>query len=139
MPELPEVETVVRTLEHKINKRIIKEVNVLWKKLIEYPDPDSFSALLKDQQFVSFSRRGKFLIFELTDFIMVAHLRMEGKFYVYPEHTEPLKHTHIVFVLDEGELHYNDVRKFGRFDLYRKDEPLECLESLGYEPFDERL
>ena len=139
MPELPEVETVVRTLEHKINKRIIKEVNLLWKKLIEYPDPDSFSALLKDQQFISFSRRGKFLIFELTDFIMVAHLRMEGKFYVYPEHTEPLKHTHIVFILDDGELHYNDVRKFGRFNLYRKDEPLKCLESLGYEPFDERL
>lgn len=139
MPELPEVETVVRTLEHKINKRIIKDVNILWKKLIEYPTPDSFSALLKDQQFIGFSRRGKFLVFELTDYIMIAHLRMEGKFYVYPEHAEPLKHTHIVFMLDEGELHYNDVRKFGRFNLYRKDEPLKCLESLGYEPFDAKL
>lgn len=139
MPELPEVETVVRTLEHKINNRIIKEVDVLWKNLIEYPDPDSFSVLLRDQQFIGFSRRGKFLLFELTDFIMVAHLRMEGKFYVYSEHTEPVKHTHIVFILDNGELHYNDVRKFGRFDLYRKGEPLKCLASLGYEPFDDRL
>ena len=139
MPELPEVETVVRTLENRINNRIIKKVNVLWKNLIGYPEPDSFSALLENQQFTVFSRRGKFLVFELTDYIMVAHLRMEGKFFVYPEHTEPLKHTHIIFELDKGELHYNDVRKFGRFYLYRKDEPLNCLSELGYEPFDECL
>ena len=139
MPELPEVETVVRTLEHKINGRIIKKVNVLWKNLIEYPETDSFCRFLENQKFEKFERRGKFLIFRLTDYTLIAHLRMEGKFYVYPEKTEPLKHTHIVFELDEGELHYNDVRKFGRFYLYGKDEELAAIKQLGYEPWDDQL
>jgi len=139
MPELPEVETVVRTLEHKINSRIIKNVNILYERIVAQPDAMTFSRCLLNQRFEKFDRRGKFLIFELTDYVLVAHLRMEGKFYVYPEHTEPDKHTHIVFVLDQGELHYNDVRKFGRFYLYEKGAPLKALESLGYEPFDEKL
>ena len=139
MPELPEVETVVRTLEHKINKRIIKNVNILYEKIVAEPDAMTFSRCLTNQRFEKFDRRGKFLIFELTDYVLVAHLRMEGKFYVYPEHTEPDKHTHIVFVLDQGELHYNDVRKFGRFYLYEKGAELKALQSLGYEPFDENL
>ena len=139
MPELPEVETVVRTLEHKINKRIIKNVNIWYEKIVAKPDAMTFSRCLTNQRFEKFDRRGKFLIFELTDYVLVAHLRMEGKFYVYPEHTEPDKHTHIVFVLDQGELHYNDVRKFGRFYLYEKGAELKALQSLGYEPFDENL
>ena len=65
----------------------------------------TFSRCLTNQRFEKFDRRGKFLVFELTDYVLVAHLRMEGKFYVYPEHTEQDKHTHIVFVLDQGELH----------------------------------
>ena len=130
MPELPEVETVVRTLEHKINKRIIKNVNIWYEKIVAEPDAMTFSRCLTNQRFEKFDRRGKFLIFELTDYVLVAHLRMEGKFYVYPEHTEPDKHTHIVFVLDQGELHYNDVRKFGRFYLYEKGAELKALQSL---------
>lgn len=139
MPELPEVETVVRTLEQKIHNRIIESVDVIYERIVDDPDATAFSACLKGQKFEAFDRRGKFLVFNLTDYVMIAHLRMEGKFYVYPEHREPDKHTHIVFKLDKGELHYNDVRKFGRFWLYEKGQPLKALESLGYEPFDEKL
>ena len=139
MPELPEVETVVRTLEHKINNRIIKNVRILYERIVAEPDAMTFSRCLQDQRFERFDRRGKFLVFELTDYVLIAHLRMEGKFYVYPGHTEPDKHTHIVFELDKGELHYNDVRKFGRFYLYEKGAQLKALRSLGYEPFDEKL
>ncbi|MBR0385010.1 MAG: DNA-formamidopyrimidine glycosylase, partial [Erysipelotrichaceae bacterium] len=139
MPELPEVETVVRTLEVQINDRIIKDVEIFWPKLIANVSSEEFRNRLCDQQFVSFGRRGKFLVFRLTRDTLIAHLRMEGKFYVYPQQTEPLKHTHIVFKLDRGELHYNDVRKFGRFYLYGPDEPLKALEELGYEPFDGEL
>ena len=139
MPELPEVETVVRTLEHKIAGRTIKNVRVLWPNLIAYPETEAFCRQLVNQRFCKFGRRGKFLIFTLTDYVLVAHLRMEGKFYVYPEPTEPVKHTHIVFELDQGELHYNDVRKFGRFELYARGESLAVLEELGKEPFDPSL
>jgi len=139
MPELPEVETVVRTLEHKIQGRRIEEVDVLWKNIIFNVTEQEFQNSLKGQRFNTFDRRGKFLIFGMDDYNLVAHLRMEGKFYVYPESSKPDKHTHIVFKLDKGELHYNDVRKFGRFYLYRKDQAMEAISKLGYEPFDEDL
>jgi formamidopyrimidine-DNA glycosylase len=139
MPELPEVETVVRTLEHKIQGRRIEEVDVLWKNIIFGMNQQEFQNSLKGQRFNSFGRRGKFLILGMDDYNLVAHLRMEGKFYVYRETTKPDKHTHIIFKLDKGELHYNDVRKFGRFYLYRKDQTMEAISKLGFEPFDEEL
>ncbi len=139
MPELPEVETVVRTLEKKIQNRIIRNVRVIYPRIVSCPDAEGFSAGLIGQRFIGFDRRGKFLIFRLTDKVLVAHLRMEGKFFVYPGKTEPDKHTHIVFELDDGELHYNDVRKFGRFWLYDNDEEIEAVKDLGCEPFDDKL
>lgn len=139
MPELPEVETVVRTLEHKIAGRTITGVTVLWPNLVANMTAEQFSRMLTGQQFTEFKRRGKFLVFEMTDKVLIVHLRMEGKFYVYTEETEPLKHTHMVFQLDQGQLHYNDTRKFGRFYLYEKGSPLTVLEQLGCEPFDDEL
>ena len=139
MPELPEVETVVRTLENRINRRIIKRVTVRWPKIIDNVTAEEFENRLVGQQFVSFSRRGKFLLFELTDYMLIAHLRMEGKFYVHDEETNPDKHTHVIFVLDRGELHFNDVRKFGRLYLYAKNTDYSCLDKLGKEPWDETL
>ena len=139
MPELPEVETVVRTLETKIKGRRIESVNVRWKNIVFNMLAEEFEEQLKGQTFNTFDRRGKFLIFGMDDYNLVAHLRMEGKFYVYPQSETPNKHTHVIFKLDKGELHYNDVRKFGRFYLYRKGEPMEAVEKLGFEPFDEKL
>ncbi len=139
MPELPEVETVVRTLEHQLGNRTIQSVEVLWENMIANKTVKDFCRLLENQTFLSYGRRGKYLIFTLTDYILVAHLRMEGKFYVYKEEATPLKHTHVIFHLDQGQLHYNDVRKFGKFYLYKKGEAIECIEKLGLEPFDEKL
>ena len=139
MPELPEVETVVRTLEDRIRGRIIKEVNVRWPKIIDNVPVREFEEKLAGQKFVNFGRKGKFLLFELTDYMLIAHLRMEGKFYVYLEETEPDKHSHVIFKLDQGELHFNDVRKFGRLYLYEKNVEYTCLDKLGKEPWDEIL
>ncbi|MBR0136912.1 MAG: DNA-formamidopyrimidine glycosylase [Erysipelotrichaceae bacterium] len=139
MPELPEVETVVRTLEHQLKGQKIEEVKVIYPRIIDNVTPEEFEKRLASETFEEFDRRGKFLIFRLRDHVMITHLRMEGKFYYYKEETAPSKHTHAVFRLSEGWLHYNDVRKFGRFYLYDKDQPLEAIASLGYEPFDESL
>ena len=64
MPELPEVETVVRTLENRINGRIINEVVVRWPKIIDNVPVDIFEKKLRGQKFIGFGRRGKFLLSE---------------------------------------------------------------------------
>ncbi len=139
MPELPEVETVLRTLEHQIKDQQIEDAKVYYEKMIE-TSKDCFVDELKRQHFRKFERRGKYLIFILDEYTLIVHLRMEGKFYVYPkENKEKDKHTHVIFYLEDKQLHYNDVRKFGRMWLYKKDEDYSCLDKLGYEPFDERL
>ncbi|MGI6608677.1 MAG: DNA-formamidopyrimidine glycosylase [Erysipelotrichaceae bacterium] len=139
MPELPEVETVVRTLEKQVGNRMIKEVIVYWDNIIANVEPSDFTLSLKNQTIESYDRRGKFLIFTLTDYILVSHLRMEGKFFIHPQETLKNKHTHVIFKMEDIEIHYNDVRKFGKFYLYRKQEAVTCLKNLGYEPFDAGL
>ncbi len=139
MPELPEVETVVRTLEKQLGTQKIKEVEVYWDNIIANVEPKEFVKLLKNQVVEKYDRRGKFLIFTLTDYVLVSHLRMEGKFFIYPVDTLKDKHTHVIFKLEDKQVHYHDVRKFGKFYLYKKNENLDCLDKLGYEPFDENL
>lgn len=137
MPELPEVETVVRTLEGMIQDREIMNVDIRYPKMIE-DDPDGFKNALVHQHFRKFSRRGKYLIFTMDDVVLVSHLRMEGKFYVQNPEEEKNKHMHVIFLLDNGkELRYQDTRKFGRMKLYPLDTDFTHWHNLGPEPFDE--
>jgi len=139
MPELPEVQTVINTLEKQIKNKTIEDIKVFYPKIIDNAEPDYFVNSLKGESFREFKRRGKFLIFYLDNYILVTHLRMEGKFFV---ENLPLitKHTHLEFDLSGGKyLLYHDVRKFGRMYIYKIDEEIECIKKLGLEPFDERL
>lgn len=139
MPELPEVQTVISTLEKQMGYPAITGIKVIYPRILANRSPDEFSRALIGQKIEAYGRRGKFLLFTLSDYLLIAHLRMEGKFYYFHQAVEPYKHTHLVIELDNGELHYNDVRKFGRFYLYDKDEVPSCLEKLGPEPFSEEL
>ena len=140
MPELPEVETVVRTLENEIEGCKIKEVLVSYPSIIHGVEVKEFCSSLLGQEFVSFDRRGKYLIFRLTSKVLICHLRMEGKFYVAADDMSSDKHAHIALALDNNKfLVYHDVRKFGRMYLYNENEELEVLSSLGLEPWDEKL
>ena len=140
MPELPEVETVVRTLEYQIQNAIIKSVEIRYPRIIDNVDSDAFTNSLSNQTFKEFSRRGKYLLFTLDDYVLVCHLRMEGKFYVEKNLDLVDKHTHVIFTLDDGRyILYHDVRKFGRMYLYKKNESLDCLDKLGLEPWDVNL
>jgi len=140
MPELPEVETVVRTLEHQLGQPTIAAVHVYWPHIIARPSAARFAKLLCGRRIVGYGRRGKFLIFSLSSGTLVAHMRMEGKFYVYPSATERDKHTHVVFDLVDGrQVHYNDTRKFGRMWLYEDGQAITALDELGYEPWDPEL
>lgn len=138
MPELPEVETVVRTLQQLIIHKTIAKVSVLLPRIIQKPDDiEQFSFLLQDQTFKKIDRRGKFLRFILNDIILVSHLRMEGRYGVYSSDEPVEKHTHVIFHFTDGtELRYKDVRQFGTMHLFEPGEELISppLVKLGLEP-----
>ncbi|MGA0351692.1 MAG: DNA-formamidopyrimidine glycosylase family protein, partial [Acholeplasmataceae bacterium] len=133
MPELPEVETVRRTLEPLLVNKRIENVHVFHQNMIETSD---FEQKLKGQTIQSIDRMGKFLIFKLSQHVMISHLRMEGKYFL----TDPRKkhpHEHVIFYLDDGQtLIYHDVRKFGKFQLRSYDDYVmkPPLVYLGPEP-----
>ncbi|NCB32957.1 MAG: DNA-formamidopyrimidine glycosylase [Erysipelotrichia bacterium] len=135
MPELPEVETVVRTLESKIENKEIIQVRVLWPGIIE-GSAAAFSKRLEGQHFRIFSRRGKYLLFYMDDVLLVSHLRMEGKYYLQNDDEPVSKHIHVIFQFkNHQQLRYSDTRKFGRMTLLAKDTDLLHFHNLGPEPF----
>lgn len=143
MPELPEVETVRRILDPQLAGRRIEAVELCNAQIIAHPEAGQFSAALKGQRITAISRRGKFLTlhFESGDRLSL-HLRMTGQLLVMPKE-EPLeKHTHLILSLSDGnQLRYIDVRRFGRFWYFQKDEVdnLTGQEALGPEPTDPAL
>ncbi|MBU9714181.1 DNA-formamidopyrimidine glycosylase [Evansella tamaricis] len=143
MPELPEVETVKRTLKKLILNEKIKDIQVTWPKMIKFPDDvDEFKSLLIGQSFYDIQRRGKFLLFLLDEHTLVSHLRMEGRYGIFAQEDKPDKHTHVRFLFESGkELRYRDVRKFGTMHLFHKgQEELNLpLSQLGIEPFSEQF
>lgn len=141
MPELPEVETIRKTLSELVVGKTIDTVSVFWPKMIKQPvEVDQFKDALKGQTILEVGRRGKFLIFYTSDYALISHLRMEGKYGVFEKGTETSKHTHVIFhFIDDAELRYNDVRKFGTMHLYLKGTEFTQppLIDLGPEPFSE--
>jgi formamidopyrimidine-DNA glycosylase len=142
MPELPEVETVKNKLKNLVlNKKII-DVNVRYANIISYPKIEEFKQNLINQTIIDIKRRGKWLMFELNDYYLLSHLRMEGKYVIRDKNEEYNKHEHVEFVFsDNTTLRYKDTRKFGRMYLYKKDEVYDNkpLNELGLEPWDDKL
>ena len=142
MPELPEVETVRRSLRLKLVGKIIKDVKIYYNNIIDYPSVNEFNKNIVNQRINDIDRYGKWLIFVLDDYYMLSHLRMEGKYFFRNRNEELNKHEHVVFLLDDDiELRYMDVRKFGKMNLIPKDKIKEIgpLLELGLEPWDEKL
>ena len=142
MPELPEVETVKETLKLKLLNRVIKDVDILYKGIIEYPEVPIFIKNIKNQKVLNLSRKGKWIIIELDNYYLLSHLRMEGKYFFKTSNDEILKHEHVIFKLDNNtELRYMDVRKFGKMWLIEKDKinDIGPLKELGLEPWDKDL
>lgn len=137
MPEMPEVETVRRTLYPKVVGRRIDRVEIITPRQIYHPDSDTFRAELEGACFTDIERRGKYLLFKLRTLTLVGHLRMSGRLYLSTPEREREKHVHVVFHLDNGtELRYADQRKFGGFHLLgpRGEGMPPGLAALGPEP-----
>ena len=142
MPELPEVETVRRSLAEALaGRRIAETTRVSWERTIAEPAPELFRELLRDRLITAVDRRAKYLIIRLDqDEALVVHLRMTGRLTIEDDAAEPDSHTHVVLRLDGGgQLFFHDTRKFGRIWLLDA-EGLELLQGrLGPEPLDDAL
>jgi len=125
MPELPEVETIVRDLRPQLAGRRIESVQLtrdpaIRGRLVRYPNPTKFIRSLRGRTIRSVERRGKYLVMPLdhNGQRLVVHLGMTGHLRVWEPEEAPVKHTHFRALLDSGlELRYDDPRQFGRLLL----------------------
>ncbi|MDK2824302.1 MAG: formamidopyrimidine-DNA glycosylase [Clostridia bacterium] len=140
MPELPEVETVRRSLEPKLLGKIITGIEVNLPKLIKIPQGDErmFKEILIGSKFNEIKRRGKYLLFYMDNsWVLVIHLRMTGRLLYVHGNTTVEKHTHFIFYLDDGnELRFHDIRQFGLLYLVPQNGlgAISGLKKLGPEP-----
>jgi len=147
MPELPEVETVVRGLNATVKGRTIKSVRtnapatsiVVGKSF----NGKSFSKILSGKKIQNVTRRGKNILIELSDGVTLwSHLKMTGRFLYVPNKSTKGKHDLAIFDFKENptghHLRFNDTRRFGRLRLYRTGEVLnqKGLIELGPEPLE---
>lgn len=140
MPELPEVETIRRTLKKHICGLTIEQICIFWMNAVCGWQEINFVDAVNGRRIESLERRGKYLLITLDEnWSLIAHMRMTGKLIYYPENQEPTKHTHVVFKLSKGELHFVDTRKFGRIQAVPTKERLNIrsLACLGPEPIEE--
>jgi len=141
MPELAEVETVRNTLKKRILHKKIEDVIIYYSRMIEN-GKEEFRNILLNNKFVDIKRYGKWLIFELNDYYLLSHLRMEGKFFIKNKNDEHDKHEHIIIRFNDGtDLRYHDTRKFGRMKLVEKDKLWETpeLSKMGPEANSDEL
>ena len=135
------METVRQVLRKRILKKQIKNVNIIYNRIIE-SDLEEFKKIVPGLTFQEILRRGKWLLFDLGDYYLCSHLRMEGKYFI-KKHDEVIdKHEHVIFELNDGnDLRYADVRKFGRMNLVKKEllDTVEGVKKQGREPVDNEL
>lgn len=135
MPELPEVETVVRGLRGPLAGRTILGAHYDYPGGLARPDGPIFTARIAGQPVREVSRRGKFVVISLDPDTLLIHLKMTGRLYVVPD--DAIEHAdrwvHFTFQLDNAhQLRFSDARKFGR--VYLVDDPADVVGALGPEP-----
>jgi len=138
MPELPEVETVVRGLREPLAGRTIIAAAYTWPRGLVTPDGPIFSARIAGQPVRSVDRRGKYILIRLDPDTLLIHLKMTGRLYVVPDDSvqDADRWVRFTFQLDNAhQLRFSDSRKFGR--VYLVEDPSEVTGRLGPEPLDE--
>ena len=141
MPELPEVEHVVRALRRSVSGSIIIASEITLPKIIAPLSPAQFSRKLKGKRINAVNRRGKYILIELdAGLILAVHLRMTGQFLVLKTEDDLPRHAHAVFYLkDERRLVFRDQRQFGVMRLATRADlvAMKGIVELAPEPFSE--
>lgn len=134
MPELPEVETIVRGLAACIVGKHIASVRVTLPRIV-VPEPSLFTAMVNHRTIVACTRRAKYIVMTLdNDYLITVHLRMTGRMIFEAKSlTEPPKYAHVTIAFtDASQLYFADARTFGRM---RVIEPGDAWDAeLGVEP-----
>ncbi|MDD5627304.1 MAG: DNA-formamidopyrimidine glycosylase [Patescibacteria group bacterium] len=141
MPELPEVETIVRQLNREIKGKTITGFSCSVPKMVATHKLADFQKQIKGKKILNVKRRGKIILLELSGGLVLAiHLRLTGQLFVrkstHPE--DPFNRA--IFQLGKNlELRFNDLRLFGQMWLYSKtqiENNFDKIQKLGPEPFD---
>lgn len=137
MPELPEVETVKRGLEPFVIDQTIQHVVTRCEQL-RWPIPSDLEEKLRHQQILQITRRGKYLVFQLSKDTLIIHLGMSGRLGLVSKDQSLKAHDHVDIGLSSGlVLRYNDARRFGAI-LWTKDKAQHpLLQTLGLEPLED--
>lgn len=140
MPELPEVEVLVRHLAPLVRRRKISGVEVRRARVLNPTSPQEFSIVLAGATFIDLTRRGKYLLFEIrparqrSPRILLGHLGMTGRMYLLPAKATLPKHAAVILKLGRENFVFEDTRYFGRLTL-----DLSSIERLGPEPLGEEF
>lgn len=141
MPELPEVESVVRALQGLIPGRTIARAELRRAKLAPQTSPAAFARRLKDRTINFVHRRGKHILIDMTGgTTLIVHLRMSGRFLLLSDEIADPKFAHAVFYFRDGtRLVFDDQRHFGLMKVVKTDELHETkeLKKLAPEPFED--
>lgn len=144
MPELPEVETVCRALSKVIKNSRIKKIE-FYRKDLRWQVKDNLEVSLKNNIFIDPYRRGKYILIPTnTDKIFLIHLGMSGQIRIKKKDIVQ-KHDHMRMIVENNNKHfvvtYNDSRRFGYIDLFKKKELREhfLLSKIGVEPLGREL
>lgn len=135
MPELPEVETVVRGLRGPLIGRRVEGLWHDWPRTIHSPNPAEFAARIAGQTFRAVERRAKYILCYTEDELLVVHLKMTGRLYVTDDSAvhDADRWVHFRLQLDGGrQLRFSDARKFGK--VYLTDRIESIAGGLGPEP-----
>jgi formamidopyrimidine-DNA glycosylase len=123
MPELPEVETVVRDLRPRIVGAEISAARSSWARTLRTHDSGSFEAAVRGRRIEAVGRRAKLLVVELSGgAALTIHLKMTGQLFVVPAGAPEDPYIRLVLAFSDGrELRFRDIRKFGRVGFYERD------------------
>ena len=132
MPELPEVETVVRDLARLVRGATITGANVFRERNLSTPDAPSFTEAVRGRRILGTRRRAKWIIVELSGgILLLVHLRMTGQLLVLPATAERDSYVRLSLSLDDGrEIRFRDVRAFGRVALVAERADGEAASNL---------
>ncbi|MCF6277899.1 MAG: DNA-formamidopyrimidine glycosylase [Anaerolineales bacterium] len=133
MPELPEVETIIRNLRDDLTGRTIQSADLRWERTLATPAPAAFTQQIRGQKILRLTRRAKYIHLRLTLDSLLVHLRMSGDLLIRQADAPVAKHDRLLLHLSDGRtLAFNDTRKFGR--VWLTPSPEDVLGRLGPEP-----
>lgn len=135
MPELPEVETVTNEIRPYVLGHRVEDVKVTWPGTVKGNSAEEFIGGLKGQKIADVHRRGKFIVWELSNGKrLLTHLKMTGALIAQEADIEPPPYNRVEITFENGlKVYFRDPRKFGRMRVVDHD---TAFDELGPEPLE---